>query len=58
MRFFDKKNEIDMIAFNEFYHTGVVVEIKRIPCKNFPKDLQDKVDVLSPKSFGEYILSL
>ena len=52
------ENEIDMIALNEFDHTGMVAEIKRNPRKISLKDLQEKVDVLPPKTFGDYTLSL
>ncbi len=52
------QNEIDLIAINEFDHTGIVAEIKR----NIPKisinKLQEKVDVLPKKDFGEYTLQL
>lgn len=52
------ENEIDMIALNEFDHTGVVAEIKRNPRKISLADLQKKVDVLPRQSFGSYTLSL
>ena len=52
------KNEIDMIAINEFDHTGMVAEIKRNPRKISLTNLQEKVDSLPPKTFGEYALSL
>ena len=52
------QNEIDMIALNEFDHTGIVAEIKRNPRKISLTDLQKKVAVLPPQTFGEYTLSL
>ena len=52
------KNEIDMIAINEFEHTGVVAEIKRNSRKISLKELQEKVEMLPPKSFGDYNLSI
>lgn len=52
------ENEIDMIALNEFDHTGIVAEIKRNPRKISLAELQDKVNVLPHQSFGEYSLSL
>ena len=52
------ENEIDMIALNEFDNTGMVAEIKRNPRKINLKDLQEKVNALPPKIFGEYALSL
>ena len=51
-------NEIDMIALNEFDHTGVVAEIKRNPRKISLTKLQEKVDVLPHQAFGAYSLSL
>ena len=52
------ENEIDMIALNEFDHTGIVAEIKRNPHKISLTELQTKVNVLPHQSFGEYSLSL
>jgi len=52
------ENEIDMIALNEFNHTGVVAEIKRNPRKISLVALQEKVNMLPQKTFGEYTLSL
>ena len=52
------KNEIDMIAINEFDHTGMVAEIKRNSRKISLTNLQEKVNMLPPKTFGEYALSL
>ena len=52
------ENEIDMIALNEFNHTGVVAEIKRNPRKISLAALQEKVNMLPQKTFGEYTLSL
>lgn len=51
-------NEIDMIALNEFDHTGIVAEIKRNSRKISLTSLQDKVNVLPHQSFGDYTLSL
>ena len=50
-------NEIDMIALNEFNHTGVVAEIKRNPRKINLVELGEKVKVL-PSEYGRYQLSL
>ena len=58
MRFYDRENEIDMIALNEFDHTGLVAEIKRNPRKISLTELQEKVDMLPHQTFGEYALSL
>lgn len=52
------ENEMDMIALNEFNHTGVVAEIKRNPRKISLAALQEKVNMLPQKTFGEYTLSL
>ena len=52
------ENEIDMIALNEFDHTGVVAEIKRNPRKISLTTLQEKVNVLPQRTFGDYTLSL
>ena len=52
------ENEIDMIALNEFDHTGVVAEIKRNSRKISLAELQVKVDSLPAKTFGEYTFSL
>ena len=52
------ENEIDMIALNEFDHTGMVAEIKRNPRKINLSELQKKVDVLPHQTFGGYNLSL
>lgn len=50
-------NEIDMIALNEFNHTGIVAEIKRNPRKINLVELGEKVKVL-PSEYGRYQLSL
>jgi len=51
-------NEIDMIALNEFEHTGIVVEIKRNAEKINPKTLEERVKALPASSFGKYQLTL
>lgn len=50
------QNEIDLIAINEFTHTGIVAEIKRNPHKISLSKLQEKMEVLPKKDFGEYEL--
>lgn len=50
------QNEIDLIAVNEFDHTGVVAEIKRNPHKISMQKLQEKVEALPKKEFGSYSL--
>ena len=52
------ENEIDMIALNEFDHTGVAAEIKRNPRKISLTTLQEKVNTLPPQLFGDYKLTL
>lgn len=51
-------NEIDMIAINEFDHSGFIAEIKRNPRKISLTELKKKVEVLPSQDFGEYSLSL
>ncbi len=50
------QNEIDLIAINEFDHTGIVAEIKRNSHKISLTKLQEKVAVLPKKDFGDYHL--
>lgn len=59
-KWWDRKgeNEIDMLALNEFDHTGMVAEVNRNPRKISLADLQAKVDSLPAKTFGEYTFSL
>ena len=52
------ENEIDMIALNEFDKSGVTAEIKRNPRKISLTELQEKVNMLPSKDFGDYSLSL
>ena len=52
------ENEIDMIALNEFDHSGLVAEIKRNPDKLNPADLRRKVELLPASDFGRYKLTL
>lgn len=51
------ENEIDMIALNEFDHTGVVAEIKRNPLKISLTALEHKMTALPKVQFGKYKLS-
>jgi len=48
------ENEIDMLAINEFYHTGIIAEIKRNPKKISLGDLYSKVERLPKAEFGKY----
>lgn len=50
------QNEIDLIAINEFDHTGIIAEVKRNPHKISMTKLQEKINVLPAKDFGEYTL--
>ena len=59
-KWWDRKgeNEIDMIALNEFDHTGLVAEIKRNSRKISLTGLQNKAAALPSATFGDYSLSL
>jgi uncharacterized protein len=50
------QNEIDLIGINEFDYTGMVAEIKRNRHKISMAKLQEKMDSLPKKEFGEYQL--
>ena len=52
------QNEIDLIALNEFDHTGTIAEIKRNVHKLSINKLQEKVDALPKKDFGEFRFEL
>ena len=52
------ENEIDMIALNEFDHTGIAAEIKRNPKKLSLSELEDKVKALPASDFNTYDLEL
>ena len=52
------ENEIDMLALNEFEHTGMAAEIKRNPKKISLPELEEKVNSLPAGDFGEYNLTL
>lgn len=52
------QNEIDLIAINEFDHSGIVAEIKRNAYKISLTKLQEKVSALPNKDFGAYNLEL
>lgn len=51
-------NEIDMIALNEFDHTGIVAEIKRNPEKISLTTLEERIKALPENTFGKYELHL
>lgn len=50
------ENEIDLIALNEFDHTGVVAEIKRQSKRISLTKLEEKVKSLPQSDFGKYQL--
>lgn len=52
------ENEIDLIALNEFDHTGIVAKVKRNPNKISISGLQRKVENLPASEFGRYKLEL
>ncbi|MGM9701907.1 MAG: ATP-binding protein [Prevotella sp.] len=52
------ENELDIVAINEFDHTGIVAEVKRNPDKTSMLKLKEKLSALPKESFGKYNLSL
>ncbi len=56
----DKKggNEIDVIALNEFSHTGLIAEVKRNERKLSISKLKEKVALLPQREFGVYKFEL
>lgn len=52
------ENEIDMLALNEFDHTGIVAEIKRNPKRINLSKLEGKVNSLPANDFQKYKLTL
>lgn len=52
------ENEIDLIALNEFDHTGMVAEVKRNPRKLSLAELEQKMKALPIADFHSYRLSL
>ena len=52
----DKKgdNEIDVVALNEFKHTGLIAEVKRNARKLSMTKLEEKAECLPQSSFGKY----
>ena len=52
------ENEIDLVAINEFDHTGIVAEVKRNPRKISMQALEEKIAHLPASDFGRYDLQL
>lgn len=52
------ENEIDLVAINEFDHSGMVAEIKRNPQKISISKLEEKISNLPKDSFGKYNFTL
>ena len=52
------ENEIDLIALNEFDHTGIAAEVKRNAKKLSLSDLEAKVKALPVSDFSPYDLKL
>jgi len=52
------ENEIDLIALNEFDHTGLAAEVKRNPDKLSLSELRRKIGLLPASDFGRYKLTL
>ena len=50
-------NEIDVIALNEFNHTGLIAEVKRNERKLSLTKLEEKARVLPPAQFAKYHLT-
>jgi AAA+ ATPase superfamily predicted ATPase len=50
------QNEIDLIAINEFDHTGIIAEVKRNPKKINLQKLAEKAAALPSKDFAPYHL--
>lgn len=50
------QNEIDLIAINEFDHTGIIAEVKRNPKKINLQKLAEKAAALPSKDFATYHL--
>ena len=50
------QNEIDLIAINEFDHTGIIAEVKRNPKKINLQKLSEKAAALPSKDFAPYHL--
>lgn len=51
------ENEMDLVAINEFDHTGIIAEIKRNPSKINLAALQRKTMALPVSEFGKYQFS-
>jgi hypothetical protein len=51
-------NEIDMVALDEFSHTGLIAEVKRNERKLSMSKLEEKVARLPAGSFGKYHFEL
>lgn len=54
MKFYDRENEIDLIALNEFDKTGIISTIKRNPNKVSIADLDKRITKLPDNQFGDY----
>jgi len=52
------QHEIDLVALNEFAHTGIIAEVKRNPQRISMTDLQAKVAALPAAEFGKYQFEL
>ena len=48
------KNEIDLVALNEFNKTGTIGTIKRNPKKISMHELEERVKAMPQSDFGEY----
>ena len=52
------ENELDLVAVNEFNHTGTIAEVKRNERKISLENLEKKVASLPSKEFGKYHFQL
>ena len=52
------ENELDLVAINEFNHTGMIAEVKRNELKISLTTLENKVAALPQKDFAKYQFQL
>ena len=52
------ENELDLVAINEFNHTGMIAEVKRNERKISLTALENKVAALPQKDFAKYQFQL
>jgi len=52
------ERDIDVVALNEFDHTGLIAEVKRNEHKLNISKLEEKVRILPQAQFGKYTFEL